>query len=802
MRLLLAATLSGCLATTPTAAAPVLNLVEPRGGQRGTEVEVHFHGARLEAGTTALFYQNGLTLGPVEWKAQDHVVAKLTIAPDAPLGEHSLRLLSPSGITELRSFWVGQFQIVNETEPNNSFDQPQRIELNTTVHGVATAEDEDIFVCTLRKGQRLSVEVEAMRLGRILFDASIAILDPRKFELATCDDIPLLRTDACASIIAPEDGDYRIVVREAAYEGRAECQYRLHIGTFPRPTAVFPPGGKPGETLEFTFIGDPTGPFVQPLTLPSTPSATHPLFPLQGPLCAPSPHLVCVSPLDHAREFPPNANIASATPLPNIPCAAHGILDGSQSRDWFKFNATKGSNLTLRVLARSLRSPLDPVLTLTDSSGKSIASNDDQGGPDSQLAWTCPADGTYGLMVRDQLSRTGPDFIYRIEVTPRSPAITASLPTVERVNTQKWKTFPVPRGNRYAAVVNVNRENTNCEATFKAAALPQGVTLHAPAITRAMNSFPIVLEASPDAPTSGGLYTFSLESTGTEPAITGNLTDTIHHIDINNQGAYHSVSLDRIPTAVTTEAPFRIDLQTPAGPLVRNGTLLLNIRANRSEGYQEKITLRMLWTPPGVKGPVTVEIPGNQTEATYELNASGDAATGQWPLCVLAEANTPQGPTLTSSALTPLTVAEPFVTAAIDLAATEQGRPTPVLAKLSLLRDFEGEATAELLGLPHGTQTTPVTFTKDQTELTFPLQVAADAAIGKHASLFCRILIPDKGTQICHLTGQGGTLRIDSPPPATPAQAAKNPTSPPPDQPTATPQKPLSRLEQLRQKGK
>src|SRR5690606_17020024 len=114
--------------------------------------------------------------------------------------------------------------------------------------------DEDIYIVSLRKGERLSVEVEAMRLGRTFFDAYVAILDPQQFELASCDDAVLLRTDAFASILAPEDGDYRVVVREAAYEGNDQCRYRLHIGSFPRPSAVFPPGGKPGEALELRFI--------------------------------------------------------------------------------------------------------------------------------------------------------------------------------------------------------------------------------------------------------------------------------------------------------------------------------------------------------------------------------------------------------------------------------------------------------------------------------------------------------------------------------------------------------------------
>jgi hypothetical protein len=783
---------------TPLAAfTPELSLVNPRGGQRGSEMEVHFHGERLEQINEALFYEPGLTLSAIDVKDSKHAIARLTIAADAALGEHSLRLRGPGGITELRSFWVGQFPSVPEAEPNATFDQAQRVELNRTVEGVAGNEDEDYYVCSLKKGQRLSVEVEAMRLGRVFFDAYVAILDPKKFELASCDDTPLLRNDAFASVIAPEDGEYRIVVREAAYEGNDNCQYRLHIGTFPRPTAVFPTGGKPGETIEFTFLGDPSGPIKQSITLPPTASERFPIFPQHDGLFTPSPHWITVSPLESAAETADNHSAATAAPAPAIPCAVHGILDGDARSDWFKFTAKKGQNLVIRVLARSQRSPLDSVLSVHQADGKQLAANDDQGAPDSVLSWTCPADADYCLQLRDQLKRTGPDFTYRIEIAEKSPSIAASLPTVERVLSQKWKTFPVPRGNRYAAVVNITRENTGTDCVFEAGSLPAGVTMHAPPAPKSITTFPVVFEAAADAPVAGSLHPFSLRSTGDGPALTGPLIDTIHHVDVNNEGAYHSASFDRIATAVTVEAPFRIDLDPPAVPIVKNGTLALKVRATRSAGYAEKITVRFLWNPPGISGPVTIDLPGDQSEISYELNASADAAVADWQVCVLAEANTPQGPVLVASALTPLKVAEPSVSMTLDLAATEQGKSTSMLAKIETFRPFEGTATVELLGLPHGATCPPQTFTKDQTELSFPITVTADAKVGKHNGVFCRVLIPENGTTILHQTAMNSTLRIDAP---SPAPVAKQ--EPKPADPQAKTEKPLSRLEQLRQQAK
>ena len=778
--------------------SPVLNSITPCGGQRGTEIEVHFHGERLAEINGAVFHQPGLILNDLVVQDDKHAVAKLSIAADAALGEYSLRLHGPGGLTELRTFWVGQFPTVREVEPNATFDNAQRIALNSTVEGVAGTEDDDYYICSLKKGQRLSVEVEAMRLGRVMFDAYVAIIDPRKFELASCDDTPLLRNDAFASIIAPADGDYRIVVHEAAYEGNDQCQYRLHIGTFPRPKAVFPSGGKPGELIDFTFIGDPSGPIKQSITLPVSANGRFPIFPQHEGLSAPSPHWITVSALESVSESSanPNATFSTAAATPAIPFAIHGILDGDAKADWFKFTALKNQDLVIRVLARSHRSPIDSVISIHQADRKALATNDDQGGPDSTLSWTCPADGEYRLQVRDQLSRTGADFTYRIEVTQKSPSIAATLPTVERVNSQKWKTFPIPRGNRYAAVINLTRENIACDCLFGAAALPPGVTLHTPPIPRSVTTFPVVFEAAPDAPVAAGLYSFFVHTTGDAPDLTGSLTDTIHHVDINNEGAYHSATFDRIATAVTVEAPLQIELCPPPVAIVKNGTLGLKIRILRQPDFSGKITVRFLWNPPGVSGPVSMEIPSDQNEIFYELNASADATVGDWQVCMLAEADTPRGPVLVSSALTPLKVADPYLGMTLDLAATVQGKSTAMLAKIEVLRPFEGSATVELLGLPQGATCPAQTFTRNQTELIFPLAIATDAKVGKHNGIFCRVTLPENGSHILHQTAMGSTLRIDA---ASEAPSVKNTASPTPEKSADEPARPLSRLEQLRE---
>ena len=569
---------------------PDLARIDPRGAPRGTELEIHLHGNRLQDPAEIHFHKPGIEVLKLESKSPKEVVARIKIAPDAELGEHPLRLRTKSGVTFLRTLWIGQFPTVLEKEPNNDFDAPQRVELNTTIQGVAKSEDQDVYSVILKKGQALSVEVEAMRLGRLFFDAYVAILDPKRFELVARDDAPLLYTDSFASIVAPKDGEYRIVVREAAYEGSDASRYRLHIGSFPRPTAAFPPGAKPGESIDFKFIGDPSGELTRKITIPADATGRFPVFAERDGLLSPSPNWIEVSPLEHRAEVEPNEGTKAATPAPAIPFAVHGILSKKEDVDWFRFTAKKGQNLDFKIIARSLRSPLDSMIVIHDPKGKGIANNDDQGGPDSFLKWTCPEDGEYSVSVRDKLLRSGPDFYYRLEVTHRAPEIYATLPLADRNQSQVRKVISVPRGNRYATVVNIARSNLACDASFKSESLPAGMTMHVPAIPRALTNFPVVFEANADAPIAGAFTPFTISATGDKaPDVSGALREEIHHIEINNQGPYHSTFSENIAVAVIDEAPFSITLDAPATPIVQRGILKLKVRAQRKEGFDEPI---------------------------------------------------------------------------------------------------------------------------------------------------------------------------------------------------------------------
>lgn len=777
------------------AASPTLARIEPRGAKRGGEVDIIFHGARLADAQEVFIYSEGFTVQSIENVNANQVKARVTIAPDAKLGEHCMRLRTAGGITELRNFYVGNYDNVDEAEPNSEFATPQPIAFNTTVNGVVTNEDVDYFVIEAKKGERISAEVEGIRLGA-MFDPFVAILDSDRFELAACDDSTLFLQDPFVSVIAPADGRYIIQVRESAYGGNDNCRYRLHVGQFPRPKAIFPLGGQAGTELKLTFLGDPSGTFDETITLPAEANDAFEVFPQRDGHIAPSPHRFRVSTFPDVNEVEPNngRGQATATEL-TPPLAFNGVIGESGDQDWFAFEAKKDQILDVHVWARRMRSPLDPVLTLFGPDNQRIGANDDTGGPDSYLRFTAPADGTYRLLIRDHLRSGGPDYVYRIEVTPVTPQLALTLPEFVQFS-QERQVIAVPQGNRMATVIRATRRDFGGDLILTAEQLPDGVAMHVDTMKANVTEVPVVFEATGEAPVAGRLAQLAARHYENE-AIRGSYAQQVRLVlGEPNNTLYYAPTVDRLAMAVTEAAPFKLKLIEPKAPIVRNGPMNLKVVAERAEGFNGPITLSLPYTPPGIAGAGSVTIGEGQTEAEYLINADGNAPPGSWPIVVLGRADAGKGPVWASTQLGHIEIATQFVTLSMEMAAAERGQPAQVLCKLEQHTDFEGEAKIELLGLPPKTAAEPLTIKKSDEEIIFTVTTEADAPVGQHKSLFCRVTIMKDGEPVVHNIGHGGVLRIDAPPPAPKKEEApKVAEQPKPQAPAA---KPLSRLEKLR----
>src|ERR1039458_124702 len=201
-------------AASACAVAPHLASITPTGGQRGNELELSFHGERLQDAVEIIAYEPGLEVRRLNLVTNQLVKATMKLSPECGLGEHHLRLRTATGLSELRTFFVGAFPVVDEMEPNNTPAQAQKLTLNTTVAGVITSEDVDCFAVELQKGARLSAEVEGMRLGRGVFDPRLTVLETNGTVWADVDDTWLAMQDPFVSLIDPHDGTFILQLRE------------------------------------------------------------------------------------------------------------------------------------------------------------------------------------------------------------------------------------------------------------------------------------------------------------------------------------------------------------------------------------------------------------------------------------------------------------------------------------------------------------------------------------------------------------------------------------------------------------
>lgn len=782
---------------TARAVEPQVNMMVPYGVQRGAETEIVITGGRLADAKEILFYGSGFQVTGFEATNDGSCKAKVVVAPDCRMGIHALRVRTASGVSNLRTFTVGPFPEVKEVEPNSEFAKPQVISNNVTVSGIIQNEDADYYEITLKKGERLTAELEGLRLGYFFFDPYIAILNSARFELARSDDAALLNQDCLCSIVAPEDGKYIVQVRESSYGGNGACAYRVHVGNYPRPTAVYPAGGRPGETLDVRWIGDAAGEFAAKVTLPTDGVKDAGILAQDAIGTAVSPNMMRVIDIPNTLEVEPNHAIAQST-AGAVPGAFNGIIATPGEQDFFKFTAKKGETYDIRVYARKpLRSPLDSVLYIYNAQGGTIAGNDDAVGPDSYLRFAVPADGEYHLGVLDQLRSGGPNFVYRIEVVPVTPSLTVSLPERQQYIPT---TLVVPKNNRMALMFSAVRANFGGPLSLEFAGLPAGMTAEVMPIGADRADVPVLFTAAADAAPGGALVDVIGRTTDPNLKLEGHLNQRCMLVRGQNNIDVWGHDAQRMAAVLSDEVPFKIDIVQPKAPLVRNGSMQLKVVATRAEGFKAPISISMIYNPPGVGSSGSIVIPEGQNEAAIPLTANGGAAIGPWKIVVVGRAGHNGGTVEAATQLAELTIADQFYQFAFEKAAVEQGLETEVVVKMEKKQDFEGQAKCELVGLPAGTTTTPIEFNKDSKELVFKVVAAKEARPGKYPSLVCVSTFQQNGDTVTHTLGTG-ELRVDAPlPPKVAAPAAPMPAPMP--MPAAAPapmeKKRLSRLEQLR----
>ncbi|HLX62582.1 MAG TPA: PPC domain-containing protein [Planctomycetota bacterium] len=476
-----------------------MNSALPEFIQRGAELEVNMAGENLDGiSRVDVHGGEGLSISvvpdttPPEKRDKKtfgkNVKLKIHAAPNATAGDRELRVVGPGGVSNPIAFNIGLYPVVLEKEPNNTFDQAQKIDLPAVIAGaIDGAGDVDVYTFTAKKSESIVFEVQASRVGSKL-DSSLRIFDAKGKLVARDEDTNDL--DSLIPFHAPEDGDYFLQIRDLRYQGGKEYTYRIVAGHTPYIESIFPSGGKRGTTVNveprgFNLEGLPQFPVVIDSNAPLGAMRVH----AQTAAGTSNDVNFDVSEWAEFNEAEPNDTPAAANPV-KVPCVVNGRIGAPKDTDCFRFHVKKGQRFSFDAVTARIGSPLDPQLILYNAKGEFIQQEDANG----KFERAFDADGEFVVAVRDLNERGGPEFQYRLYIQEPMPAPSFVVKfTPDRVRLHRgghvklW--CDVTREAGFAPDIKIAFEN-----------LPKGVTSEPyVASTKTPNSGLLILSAADDA---------------------------------------------------------------------------------------------------------------------------------------------------------------------------------------------------------------------------------------------------------------------------------------------------------------
>ncbi|MBF0213619.1 MAG: DVUA0089 family protein [Magnetococcales bacterium] len=141
--------------------------------------------------------------------------------------------------------------------------------------------------------------------------------------------------------------------------------------------------------------------------------------------------------------------------------ATNGAIEATGDRDWFAVRLISGNTYQLRATSRVTSGLSNPYLTLFDSTGHALTSNNDGGmGNNALITYVADATATYYLGVRDYGSGTGrytvsatipDDFAATTATTGQVTVNSATLTqgTIERASDRDWFAVTLTAGTSY-----------------------------------------------------------------------------------------------------------------------------------------------------------------------------------------------------------------------------------------------------------------------------------------------------------------------------------------------------------------
>lgn len=614
--LALAALVCGIAARTH-AEPPGAAYIFPAGGQRGTTVPVRVGGYYLHDGadfrmagsgiqaaprierTETIWFEGPVIPQPASQRKEDYPVdyaGSVSIEADADCGLRRWSAATEQGVTRSMPFLVGVYSEVVENEIDGRAI-PQQVTLPVTVNGrMFPREDVDIWTFDLEAGETVTCVVHAARLGSPL-DARLEVRDPSDRRIA--EDSGTFGADPWVRFTAATTGRYAVHIHDAAFGGLQQYVYRLSMTSGPYVDAVFPLGGRAGETITLHLRGVNLDSTTVDVPLPSEGQGTY----VWRPDFAGGFEMGC--PLDVGEDPEFGEGGAGAVDVPGV---LNGRIDAPGEADEWTFAARQSEPVTVQVLAADFGSLLDSVLQVLDNAGAVVAEADDEGSSvDSRLTFNPPADGRYVLRITDRVSsRGGPGYAYRVRLTtsvnPDRPPFAVTLPA---------DAFTIDRGGELQLKVDVVRSGYDGEISLTLEGLPEEVAQEEAVVPRGKTKATLKLSATNEA----RIAVCDVRLVGTAD-FEGTMVSQVAMLPVSGVER-----LDRARLAVAVPTPFRFAgiFESKFAP---RGSVYERHYTLERGGFEGPIAVSLADTQArhlqGVRGP-TIVVPPGETEFDYPV---------------------------------------------------------------------------------------------------------------------------------------------------------------------------------------
>ena len=578
------------LSTTRISAqeSPQLISVLPLAGQRDTEIVIRLSGKFLRDATqiltsseqivatiekvkrnpTVSFSGQGLV---AEIPNQDELTVNLLIDANSPVGTHTLRVVTPSGVSNALQFIVSDLPEFTEIEPNPEIDSANSISLPATINGIIEAPgDVDSFKFWAKKDQHLIFDLSAISIGSKL-DSILTIYSEKGEVLGQNDTSASLDANIEFKIVA--DGNYVLQVKDLRYRGGKQFFYRLSIGELPRVDAIFPLGGKAGSENTIALTGrnlkgvnsmqlsiSPSAPIgIQQFRVTTSDDLSSNEFPFS------------INAYNEILETEPNNVSATSNSL--LPSQiVNGLIDPAQDLDYYKIEVKSKERLLIELTADRLNSQLDAVVQIFGPKGDLVIDNDDTIGPDAVIDHTFSTSGEYVIEIRDINGRGGKTYGYRLQARPLTPDFLVSVDTdTLRVNRRSCTILPVSlmRIDGFDQAVQLSVLN-----------LPPGIT-----------ASKIIIEPSQNR----ALLSLSADKTAEL-----NWTTVILSATSNLAGDRMVRKSGPIYLTVIDTAPFRLTLAELSVNLLQTKSANLHLKLERQSNFTGPVKLSVIGLPTNV----------------------------------------------------------------------------------------------------------------------------------------------------------------------------------------------------------